>query len=38
MHYLRTDLLTPADNDLKNIVDSIEAEVNHLQYFLDLKQ
>ena len=38
MHYLRTDILTPADNDLKNIVDSIEAEVNHLQYFLDLKQ
>lgn len=36
--YLRNDLLTPADQDLKNIVDSIEGEINHLQYFLDLKK
>jgi len=37
INYFRNELLTPADNDLKNIVDSIEGEVNHLQYLLDLK-
>lgn len=35
--YLRTDLLTDSDQDLKNIVDDIEGQINHLQYLLDLK-
>lgn len=37
INYLRTDVLTEADSDLKNIVDSIEGEINRLQYLLDLK-
>lgn len=37
INYLRNDLLTSTDQDLKNIVDSIESEINHLQYLLDLK-
>jgi len=35
--YLRNELLTPADGDLKNIVDEIEGQINHLQYLLELK-
>lgn len=34
--YLRNDVLSEADEDLKNIVDEIEGELNHLQYLLDL--
>jgi len=34
--YLRVDVLTDSDHDLKNIVDEIEGELNHLQYLLDL--
>ena len=37
MNYLRNDLLSDNDKDLLNIVDSIEVEINHLQYLLDLK-
>ena len=37
INYLRNELLTSTDQDLRNIVDSIEGEVNHLQYLLDLK-
>lgn len=35
--YLRSDVLTDGDPDLKNIVDDIEGRINHLQYLLDLK-
>ena len=35
--YLKNELLNDSDSDLKNIVDEIEAEINHLQYLLDLK-
>ena len=37
MNYLRNELLSENDRDLQNIVDSIESEINHLQYLLDLK-
>ena len=37
MNYLRNDLLSENDRDLQNIIDSIEGEINHLQYLLDLK-
>ena len=37
LNYLRTELLSETDEDLLNIVADIEIELNHLQYFLDLK-
>jgi len=37
MNYLRNEILSENDRDLQNIVDSIEGEINHLQYLLDLK-
>lgn len=36
VQYLRADVLSENDEDLKNIVDEIEGELNHLQYLLDL--
>ena len=35
--YLRTEVCSQEDQDLLNIVADIEIELNHLQYFLDLK-
>jgi len=35
--YLRTEVCSNEDQDLLNIVADIEGELNHLQYFLDLK-
>jgi len=37
MNFIRNELLSENDRDLLNIADSIEGEINHLQYFLDLK-
>jgi len=35
INYLRSEV--SSDSDLTNIVDEIEAKINHLQYLLDLK-
>ena len=35
--YMRSQVLTESDQDLKNIVDDIEGQINRLQYLLDLK-
>lgn len=35
--YIRSQVLTDADQDLKNITDDIEGQINRLQYLLDLK-
>ena len=37
MNFIRNELLSDNDKDLLNIADAIEGEINHLQYFLDLK-
>jgi|LakMenEpi03Aug12_release.lakeMendotaPanAssembly.Ray.scaffolds.fasta_scaffold286816_2 hypothetical protein len=36
INYLRNEVISDKDEDLKNIVDEIEGELNHLQYLLEL--